>query len=45
MENFKFSQIVIWNMKDMIGLSILGLIIVFVAILLLIAKIKGGNNE
>jgi len=38
-------QIVVWNIKDIIGLSLLGLIIVVVAILLLIAKIKGGNND
>jgi hypothetical protein len=38
-------QIFVWNIKDIIGLSILGLLIVVVGILLLIAKIKGGNNE
>ena len=43
MENF--NQIVVWNMKDIIGLSLLGLIIVVVAILFLISKIKGGNDE
>ena len=33
-------QIVFWNMKDIIGLSILGLIIVVFVILLLIAWIQ-----
>jgi len=43
MENF--NQIVIWNMKDIIGLSLLGLIIFVVSIIFFIAKIKGGNDE
>jgi len=37
-------QIVVWNMKDIIGLSILGLIIVVFAILFLIAWVQDTIN-
>lgn len=37
-------QIVVWNMKDIIGLSILGLIIVVVAILFIIALVQDRIN-
>ena len=37
-------QIVVWNMKDIIGLSILGLIIVVFAILFLIAWVQDKIN-
>ena len=37
-------QIVVWNMTDIIGLSISGLIIVVVAILFLIVWVQGKIN-
>jgi small-conductance mechanosensitive channel len=37
-------HIVVWNMKDIIGISILGLIIVVVAILFLIAWVQDKIN-
>jgi Ca2+/Na+ antiporter len=37
-------QIVVWNMKDIIVLSLLGLIIVVVAILFIIAWIQDNIN-
>ena len=37
-------QIVVWNMKDIIGLSLLGLIIVVVSILFLIAWVQDKIN-
>lgn len=37
-------QIVVWNMKDIIGLSILGLILIVGAILFLIAWVQDKIN-
>ena len=37
-------QIVVWNMKDIIGLSILGLLIIVIAILFLVAWVQNKIN-